>query len=250
MLGALALALASGATAPHAFADDQDTTVPTVALNVGGGYSIYKSAMVASNDTGTTVSYGVAAYGGHDHQIGMLLRREQSSLAFTLNKSTIAVGWQDFIVRYRLGSFYLGAVVNSSHWLVTRPPDADGDGKPDDGVDPGDFLDITTSGYGANTGFLMGLSKRASIYSDLTYATTGAIQEKTVLDAAGAPLLDRTIAVGARLDIDVGGSLQVLKWLDVQTGFKMRTYQVTVGTDTFKEQLNTTYVGLSASANL
>ena len=241
-----ALTFAILALSTAARADDSGTAAPSFYIVTGVGYSVYKSALVQSNDTGVTTGYGFGCYAGKDHEIGLKLVREQSAFHFALNGSKVAVSWQDILLTYRLGLFHAGLAISSSAWKIAAPRDSDGDGQLDNGSTAvaQDLLDITTTGYGANTGFAMALSKKGGIYADATFVTTGTVQEKVVKDAAGTPRLGRVITVGPRTDLDVGGSLQLFRWLEARAGFKARSYLLSIDAKASKESLNTTYAGL------
>jgi hypothetical protein len=238
----------AGFAATNAKADEADAWAPTFYVEADGGYSVYKSALVQSNDTGVTVGYGFGAYAGKSHDLGLALKREQSAFSFALNNSKLAVSWQDFLLTYRLGYFHAGVTISSSAWQVSAPPDTDGDGQLDTGTAAvaQDLLDITTTGYGGTVGFQGTLGKKSSVFTDVTFVTTGAVQEKVVKDAAGSARLDRVITLGPRMDVDLGGTLKLWKWLDLKAGFKYRTYSLTIDGTASKESLNTTYGGLVA----
>lgn len=205
-----------------------------------------------SNDTGVTVGYGFGVFAGKGKELSLELLREQTTIAFDLNKSAVGVSWQDVILSYRLGFFRLGVTISSSAWKVSAPPDTDGDGVLDNGatVVAQDLLDVTTTGYGGNAGFQTAINKRSTIYVNATYVTSPNIQEKVVKDPTATPILDRVIAVGPRMDVDIGGTIKLLKWLDLRAGFKYRTYQLTIDGTTSAEGLNTTYAGLTAGLSL
>jgi hypothetical protein len=235
--------------AKPAFADvDQQT--PTFYVMATGGYSIYKSEMVESNDTSFTTSYGLGVWAGNQRNVGMALRRESSAFTFALNESTLALDWQDTLVRYRFGPVYFGVALTSSTWLVDAPPDADQDGKLDQDATPEPYLDMASNGYGFNTGAMIPFGRRNFAYVDVTYAASGVVRETPIApetgENAGVPT-EKDIALGPRMDLDLGGSIGLTKnVLDVLVGFKYRTYGLTVDGTEYKEQLNTTYVGLSA----
>lgn len=230
-------------------ADALDKDTPTFFVQANGGYSIYKSEMVQSNDTSTTVGYGFGVYAGSDRELGFLLNREQSTFAFALNSSTIDLNWQDMILRWRIGPVYLGAIVSSSSaWIVTAPLDTDGDDVLDPAGDAVDYLNITSTGVGGNAGTQFPINKRSTVYMDVVFVTTQAVQEAPIEDATGALTKKDTLSLGSRMDLDLGATLKVTKSvLDVRGGFKYRTYEVNVDGQAFKEGLNTTYVGLQGS---
>lgn len=238
-----AFALAGRAHAQN----DAKEGYPAFFVQASGGYSVYKSALVQSNDTSTTTAYGFGIYGGENHVLGMMLNRESSKFTFALNKSSLEVAWQDVHLRYRLGPVHFGILVSSSNWIAKAPPDSDGDGKLDQDADAKDLINIATTGYGGNAGFAIPVGKRSSIYSDVTFVTTGFVQQKAPAEGDPTP---PPSALGPRMDIEIGGSLALTKnVLSGTCGFKYRTYNVTVDSKAYKEQLNTTYVGILAGWN-
>lgn len=247
----LALALAALLSSAAGHAADIDSQTPTFFVNATGGYSVYKSKMVQSNDTSTTVAYGFGVYAGSDRNIGFLLNREASTFAFELNSASIGVEWQDIHVRYRYGPVYMGALITTSTWAVQAPPDADADGLLDADTEAVEYLNMTSSGYGANVGARIPAGKRGEAYVDITYAAAGAIRETAsdpdVAEAAGAAVPGtRVLGIGPRMDLDLGGSIGMTKWLKGLCGFKYRTYQLSVDSVTFAELHTTTYMGLGA----
>lgn len=230
--------------ATPAFADDAG--LPSFFVEATGGYSVYKSALVQSNDTAVTVGYGFGVNGGKAKEIGMVFRRERSAFAFTLNESKLALQWQDVILKYRLGPFHMGAVVSESSWVASAPPDADGDDILDTGTDAQDLLALRTFGYGGNTGLSLSVHKRALVFADVSYVTSGETMEAVVEDAAGAPILGRVITMGPRLDADFGGNIKLTrKSVDAKVGFRYRTFLPSIDGVAYQEQMTTTYVGVA-----
>jgi hypothetical protein len=228
-------------------ADDQDT--PSFFFNVGGGYAVYKSEMVQSNDTSTSVNYGFGVYGGSDKSVGMMLQREQGTYTFALNGSSIITANQDIHLRYRYGPVYLGLIVNSSQLEVTAPPDADSDGFLDQNTDGEEYMKVSNTGMGINVGTNIAVTRAASVYVDINSVTTSLVQqsyiENTETEANG--FTEAEIAIGPRLDVDFGGSIALTKnWLDMNFGFKQRTMSVTVDSAAFNEQISSTYLGFRA----
>lgn len=231
-------------------ASEIDQQTPTFFVTATEGYSVYKSEMVESNDTSTTLSYGLGVYAGSGRNIGMVLKRESSTFSFPLNGSSLSLAWQDTHIRYRWGPVYAGVLLANSTWLVKAPPDADADGHLDVDGTAEDYLDLVTSGYGMNVGTMITISRRSYMYVDLTYSTTSEVRQKALTASTGANAgiaAEKTVVVGPRMDLDLGGSIGITKnVLDATCGFKYRTYNISVDGTAYKEQLNSTYLGLSA----
>lgn len=245
-----AILFAGALASSPGLADGVDQQTPTFFVNASGGYSVYKSEMVQSNDTSTTTSYGLGIWAGSQRNVGMMIKKETSAFAFALNDSKLALDWLDTHIRYRFGPVYLGVVLATSTWLVSAPPDADGDGTLDANTDPEDFLDVATSGYGLNAGTVIPIGKSSNAYIDVTYAASSTVREKPITPTTGANAgtpVEKTITMGPRMELDLGGSIALTKnVIDGLVGFKYRTYSLTVDGTAYKEQLNTTYVGISA----
>jgi len=239
-----ALLFAMPATA--GLAADSEPGRPTFFLDISGGYSIFKSELVQSNDTGITTRYAFGVNGGTDHQIGMLFARESSTIAFKNTASSVALSWQDIDLRYRLGPIYFGLVVSSSNWTVKSP--ARVAGKIDETLTSEEYIDLISSGYGGNVGLQLPVGKRNLMYADLTYVTTGAVQQKAAGangTAAALAAAERVSTIGPRMELDLGAAIALTRSMfDATVGFKYRTYSVGVDGTTSKELLNTTYAGL------
>jgi len=231
------------------FAKANDQNTPSFFFNVGGGYSIYKSEMVQSNDTSTSVNYGFGVYGGSDKSVGMLLQREQGTYTFALNGSSIITSHQDVHLRYRYSSFYAGLVINSSQIEVSAPPDTNGDGFLDQNIAAQEYMKVSNTGMGINLGANISVTRTAAVYIDVSSVTTSLVQQSYIEneETAAEGFTEAEITIGPRMDIDLGGSIAITKnWLSMTFGFKQRTMTLTVDNSPFNEQINTTYLGLRA----
>ena len=244
----LEIIIISAASSCTALATEADQYAPSLYLNVGAGYSIYKSKMVQGNDTASTVNFGFGVFGGADHSIGMILERETSKVAFELNSSSIGLASQDLHLRWGLGPFHSGVIVSSSTWEAKAPPDADGDGVLDPTGTAEDFISIMTTGYGANLGVMILVGKGSSVALDYTFVNSGFVQSKAFDPATTTnanTLNARTVSMGSRSDINLCGSLGLTRnMVDAIAGFKLRTYNITVDDTAYAEEMNTTYLGM------
>jgi hypothetical protein len=230
-----------------AVAADRDT--PSFYITAGGGYTVYKSEMVQSNDTSTTVNYGFGVYAGQDRQIGMSFQREQGSYAFPLNGASIVSQVEDMNLRYRYGPVYLGLVVNNSQLTVSAPPDADDDGFLDQNTDAEEYMKVMSTGMGGNFGVAIPIGKSSSVYLDVSSVTTSLVQQSYIenADTTANGFTEKEISLGPRTDIDLGGSIGLVKsWLDMSFGFKQRTLGVTVDGTAFSEAITNTYISFVA----
>lgn len=212
----------------HAYADDDDLRSPTIYLDIGSGLSTYKSKLVTSNDTGFTTGYTLGMNGSQNNYVGAQLRNDSNTTNFEYGvndtNSKIISNFQDFVLLFRLGFFYLGAVFSQSQIKVNR-------------YDV-DYLDLLGTGYGGNVGFSFLLGKRASIFLDVVTASSGQVKES--IQGTEVPT-----GIGSRTDIFAGGSIQLTKsLLDFTIGIKQRSYSLSVADESFNELLSTTWLGL------
>lgn len=221
----------------------------TFSITTGGGYTVYKSKMVQSNDTSTTVNYGFAVYGGDRKNIGMLFQREQGTYAFELNSASIQTMIQDVHLRYRYGPVYAGLVFNESQFTIKAPPDADGDGFLDQDTAAQEYMKVINTGTGFNLGANFAVGKSSAVYLDITSVTTSLVNQSYIEndDTTANGYTEKEITFGPRMDIDIGGSIALTKnWLDLNFGFKQRAMTISVDGESYKEQLNITYLGFKA----
>lgn len=229
----------------HARADNIDEQTPTFYLTAFGGLSTYESEMVKSTTSSTAAGYGFGSYAGSDRNLGMSVNNELSTYAFTtadIDSGTVTVTWQDFAVKYRWGPVYVGAVLGSTNWKVSRLIDPE-----DVTTEVEEYMNITASGFGGNLGANIPVGKNSTIYLDIITLTPSelqeAVNEATVVDNQASP--DREIALGSRMDIDMGGSFKLMKkLLKGMVGLKRRTVALTVGDESFTEVQTSTYLGL------
>lgn len=206
-------------TANYGFARDGNY-VPTAFIKAGGGLSTYKSKMVDSNDTSTLIEYSIGAYAGLERDFGMIIRKDQATTPFSLNDSSILTTWQDYILKYRYGPVYLGAVLGSAEIDANKEGDAE-------------YLKARGSGYGLNLGFMIPVGKYSMFNIDVL-----AVSNSTAVD-----LNKKEVGIGQRLDYDINASFDLTKsMLDFVVGYKYRTYSLTVEGEGFAELFTTTYI--------
>jgi len=182
-----------------------------------------KSKLVGSNDTGTALRYGLGGYAGSNSNLAFLMHFDRDTTGFLLNDSKMDMSWQDTRIRYHMGYFYLGALFTRLEMTANK-----------EGVD---VVDAAGSGMGINAGTLIGIGRGGSVYLDVMTATLPTMKNA----------IDQEIAITQRMDIDIGGSIDLTsKLLDLTFGYKIRN--VTVKTDAaYAELLSTTYAGLRMS---
>lgn len=203
------------------YSDDRQPSVyPGFSLDLNYGFTTTKSKLVASNDSGTTLGYGIGGYAGSSKNIEFNLGFETDTTPFLLNGSKVVYDWQDTKIRYHLGSFYAGVVFSRLNWAVNNA-----------GVDT---VDAAGSGYGGSAGFLTSVGRGGILRIDVT----------TVSIAAMKNALATEVSVPSRLDIDIGAAVDLWsKWLDFTFGYRMRT--LSLKTDqAYSDTETSTYLGL------
>lgn len=196
-----------------------DKESPTAFLAFDAAYTTHKSELMESNDTGIGVSYTLGFHAGQDRDIGILFRNSTSTISFALNESKIQTTYNDYIIRYRLGPFYLGAVIAN----VAMKANKEGE----------DISDTIGSGYGGNLGLAFQFNRIASYYLDVTSTSYGALRE----------LEQRDITIGSRMAIDTGVMFHLTRrvW-SILVGVKYSTVAITVDTGG-TETISAFYIG-------
>jgi len=229
-----------------------DPYSPSFFVDVDGGYTTYKSSLVANNDTSTAIHYGLGAYAGANHTLGMRIDRSSSSVSFALNSSKLVETWQDVQLLYRFGVVSLGAVITSSSWVVSSPP-LDSNNKPAADGTPVSLIDVVSSGYGVSTGLSLPITNRSALESSVLYTLAAPGRAKAAAanaDAATVTASQRTTVVGPRMETQIGGRIGLTRnMIDAICGFRYTTFSLTVDNVAHHETMITTYVGLAANWN-
>jgi len=204
---------------PKAMAEDR-SVYPGFLFHLNYGMSTTKSKLVASNDTGTSLGYGIGGFAGSSRNLEFNLGFETDSTAFLLNDSKIVYDWQDTKLNYHLGYFYAGAVFSRLNLKVN--------------AQGADTVDAAGSGYGASLGFLTPVGRGGSLRIDVTTVSIATMKNALVTE----------VSVPSRLDIDIGSAVDIWgKWLDFTFGYRMRTVTVK-NASSFSDTETSTYLGL------
>lgn len=201
--------------------NDLESDLPTFYLDTTFGFTTYKSELVQSNDTGTGLTYGIGGWAGQQHEVGFRTRIDSTSTTFALNTSKSTVTWQDSIINYRLGYFYLGVVFAQLDTTVNNQ-----------GTDE---VDAGATGMGYNTGLLIPITRVGYFYTDVLGVTPAKARNDNSLTG--------TFSAGARMDIDMGTSFNLTKnAVDMMVGYKRRTMAM-AATNSGTETYYCTYIG-------
>lgn len=239
----------------HAFGASTDT-FPTASAYAYGGYSVYKSEMVQSNDTAFTVGYGFEFFAGRERDWGMGLNREAAQLAFALNSAKIAINADIFKITYSLGPVWFGPLFNYTLWDVAAPPDLDANEFIDQNTASEPYLTASSQGVGFHGGVDFYLGKKTLVSLKLAQTSTLSTLQQTPVETSQAgitgtsPTTARLLTIGPRTDMDLGAMILLSRdVLHLLFGFKATTYQIGLENATFAETHNTTYLGFVGTWN-
>jgi hypothetical protein len=194
---------------------------PTFFLDVTAGLSsTYKSKLVDSNDTGSNIMYAIGGNAGAESSFGFAVKTETNTTAFQLNESKVASTWQDAILRYNIGYFYLGLTFTDLTLKVNNAGT--------------ETVDSIAKGYGANLGFFIPFGRAGIFYFDAMSNTLSTVWDKLAVT---------TYKGASRTDADLGFAYNITRESFVLlVGYKQRTGSITTDSS-YSEQLMTTYFG-------
>ncbi|MEI8025106.1 MAG: hypothetical protein WCI18_02045 [Pseudomonadota bacterium] len=193
----------------------------------GGGFSTYKSKVVAMNDTSTAIGYGLKIRAGTDGDLGVHWDEFTNKTKFALNSSETKISFQDTSILFNVGSFFLGPVFSK----VTIDVNNQGT----------TTLSGLGSGYGVNTGFSIDTGKASTVYFEGKMITTSILKAEDSVKAS----------MGSRTDFKIGGIIPITKkLLSLDLAWRMQSWPVTISGQTGKESLYTTWLGLLFNLNI
>ena len=177
-------------------ADEMTDRTDTVFMFADYGLGTYKSLLVDSNDTMGVMTYGFGANAGQERNLGFEYRQEKQSINFAVNDSSLTSDWTSTIFKYRMWMVELGVVLGGVKMKSER-----------EGTE---ILDIVGDGYGGYFGMLIPMSRDNLAYINVMSVATAAPVDKK----------ERTIVLGSRLDIEVGGRFALArKYLNFDVGY-------------------------------
>ena len=203
-------------------ADEMTERTDTVFMFADYGLGTYKSPLVDSNDTMGVMTYGFGANAGQERNLGFEYRQEKQSITFAVNDSSLTSAWTSTIFKYRMWMVELGVVLGGVKMKVER-----------EGTE---ILDIVGDGYGGYFGMLIPMSRDNLAYLNVMSVSTASPVDKK----------ERTIALGSRLDIEVGGRFALSrKFLNFDVGYRRRSNSVTESDVAYNELQTATFLGFS-----
>lgn len=197
----------------------------TLAIEVGGGFTTYKSKIVESNDTSTTTGYRLLIHGGSTNSVAAIYENNTVATAFELNASAVTINYQDFQFRRYWGPAFIGPIFSTTSALINK-----------EGTD---LTDAMSSGIGGIFGVETLFSRSYLAY--LNY--------RTINGTIGKDQLQTTFLVSNRTDLRIGAQLrQKGSWWYTDLGIRYTNFTVTIDGTSFAEFNLTSWVGLGASA--
>lgn len=187
-------------------------------------FTTAKSKLVVSNDLGSTLSYGLGSFAGSDANLGFKIWFSTDTLSFGLNSSSLAISWQDNVVVYRLGPFFIGPVFSQAELKANK--------------EGSDIIDAVGSGIGAETGVKFAIGKSSALHLLVTSVNINAMKDTS----------NKSVSIGQRLDIDIGARVDITReLLDFVFGYKTRTMSLSYDSVSYSEAMYFTYVGFDLS---
>lgn len=198
----------------------------TLSITTGGGLSTHKSKTVESNDTATSIVYGVKFRAGRSGDIGIEYSKFSTPTTFELNTSEITTSFADTSFSYHMWLFYLGLSISNTDIIV------DNSGT--------EIFDGLGSGYGGVFGMDIPVGKGNSFIVEMRSITTSTLKHDSASE----------ITLGPRTDVNFSGKIALTKqFLALDIGFKQSTYSVSIGGTSTAETVYTTWAGLSFNLN-
>lgn len=227
LIAALWISLAAGFSS-KAYAQGVESSLKTIHLDADYAMTTHKSELVESNDTGSSIRYGVGFNVGAQKELGIVLQTESSTISFLLNDTAVSLLYRDTRITYRLGYFYLGAV--SAYAEASA-----------EGADGAEMFSGRGSGFGYTAGALIPVGK-SLLQVDVTSA---AISDFLNKDEAV------TVALGSRMDIDISGHIPISRrYFKLDLGYRQRTQPITYQGTAYTETMQKTYLGFSMGTDM
>ena len=196
----------------------------TVAFEVGGGLTTYKSKLVESNDTSTSSGYSLILHAGVDNTAAAVLDNITQATNFELNESQVQLVNQDIHFRKYLGPVYLGPMFSTTS--ITSNKEAT------------DQIDAIGTAIGGIFGLDLAIGKANLIYFNY----------RTVSGSAAKDNLANEVALTSRSEIYLGGKLGWARsWYYLDVGLRYNTFSLSVAGTNYDELNIITWFGLGAS---
>ncbi len=205
-------------------AQEIEAGLKTIYLSTDYALTTHKSELVESNDTGSSIRYGLGFNVGDQKQLGVVLLTESSAINFLLNETATTLLFRDTRITYRFGYFYVGVV---SAYAEAAAVAADGT----------DMFSGRGTGYGYAAGVYIPVGGKSLLQIDITSASVSSFLNKDE---------DVTVAIGSRMDIDISGHIPISKrYFTLDLGYRQRTLPITYNSVSYSESMQKTYIGFT-----
>jgi len=195
-------------------------------ITTGYGLSTHKSENVSSNDTTTSLMYGIKFRAGRNGDIGIEYSHFSIPTAFELNSSEITTSFSDTTFTYNFWNLYLGAIIANTDIKVNSAGT--------------DIFDGLGSGTGGAFGIDIPLGKTNKFVMDFRSISTTTLKHDSSSE----------ISLGARTDANIMGKIALTKSLiALDVGIKYTSFAVTVNSETSTDKVYTTWLGISFNLN-
>lgn len=197
--------------------------IQTLKFNMDYGFSTSKSKAVESNDTGSTLRYGLDINAGQDLALGVTLLTETASYNYELNNSSMATSFQDLIFSYTLYWLKFGLVFSNATLLAKK--------------ENVELSELSGSGYGALMNFYWPLNKKSLLYLNTLFTSTSKAEDKVAEKAS----------IAARMNIDFGASIDLSRevW-KLNFGYRQHSFGLALDGENYDELSTSTYLGIAA----
>jgi hypothetical protein len=225
MLAAVWGTVAVAQTRSQVYGSDLTQQTQTAYLQADAGMTTFESAAAGSKETQGTATYTIGGWAGEDRLLGATVTSSESVVPFSLNNSELRSAFRDVRLKMRLG------------WLTPSV----GASLSDIDVEKDGVQTIGVYGTGANAG----LALTVPVYMRLVAEVEGFVVESSkVYDKLnGDAKLGRRNEADGHLSFDLTDRI-----VDLLVGYRMRSYELESGDETFKEQSQGAYAGLRLGA--
>jgi hypothetical protein len=213
-------------TSSPLLASDKDL-FPDFYIQTQYAFTTAKSKLVVSNDLGSTLGYGLGSFAGNNANLGFKIWFSTDTISFGLNSSALTIGWQDNVVLYRMGPFFIGPIFSKAEITANK-----------EGTD---IIDAVGSGIGAETGVKFAVGKSSALHFIVSAVNINAMKDTS----------NKSVSIGQRLDIDLGARVDVTRDLvDFVFGYKTRSMSISYDSASYSEAMYFTYAGFDFSLSL
>lgn len=214
-------------SASTVFADGAglDKSSHTTNVEADNQFAVHKSNTISGTDFGQSLRLGVSAYAGKGREFGLALRHELSNTKFTQKDAKMQVQWTDFAVSYRIWWFTPTLTVGSCAFKAE--------------IADVELLDAVCLTTGAGLKGQIPTGSNAVAYFESLFVTPSSARD----------LQGRSIRIGMRSDTDVGIAIRFFQMIDLITGYRYRSYNLSIDGSKDSEIQTGPYLGFRLGAS-